>query len=177
MIPPCPLPPAPHPRIHLLNRNTISNQPHRDSQHFNIFIPTLIIKEQHILILDTSIPLYPPKMRRLVPRVYLQMRKVVYCARRTARCAGDLQELEHLAAEIWGVGSRCGADEDAFAFELGDVSAYSIHIISRVGSYCLQNSSNIIIEAVAFAISVLDFLPALYSLERACDVRVYPEWP
>jgi hypothetical protein len=48
--------------------------------------------------------------------------EVVYRAPRAARCAGYLEQLEHLATEIWGVCAGGGADEDGFGFELLRVS-------------------------------------------------------
>jgi hypothetical protein len=78
--PSCPGSPTPHPRINLISCNTISYQPHRNSQDLDILIPALIIEEQHLIVLDATISMYPCKMCRLATRVYLHVIKVVYRA-------------------------------------------------------------------------------------------------
>lgn len=91
---------------------------HSYTQHFYVLIPALIVKEEHLVVFDPAVSVYPLKVRRLAAGVYLHVIKVVYCARGGAGCTGYLEELEHFAAEIGGACARGGADKNALVFEL-----------------------------------------------------------
>lgn len=45
------------------------------------------------------------------------------------------------------------------------------------GTYSIQHASNIRIEAVSFAESIFDLLPAFLCLDRSRDVRIHPKRP
>jgi len=121
---PIPLPPTPHTPVDFIPRYAILHKTHDDPEHLYVLIPRLIIKEQHLLIRDARIPMYPLEMRRLAAGVYLQVIKVVYRALGGGRGgARDLEKLEHFAAQVGGVGARGGGYDDRLLLELGIVRA------------------------------------------------------
>jgi hypothetical protein len=104
-VPSSPHPPTPNTRINLISRNAALHKPHRDAQHLNIFIPALVIKEQHLVIRDATVSVYLREVRRLAAWIYLHVIEVVYRTPRGARCVRYFEKLEHLAAEIWRRGA------------------------------------------------------------------------
>jgi uncharacterized glyoxalase superfamily protein PhnB len=120
--PACPCSPTPHTSINFVSSHAVPYQPHSDTKDLDVLVSAFIVEEKHLIVLDATIPMYPRKMRRFAARVYLHVIEVVDCATRRTRCAGYLEELEHLAAEIWGAGARCGADKDGFCLELLQIS-------------------------------------------------------
>lgn len=111
-----PLPPLLDPLINLIPRNSALNQVHRNPQDLHIFIPALIIEEQHLLKFDPTISMYALEVCRLAARIYLQVVEIVYCASRGTGGAGNLEEFKHFTAEVRGVRARGSADEDVFRF-------------------------------------------------------------
>lgn len=74
------LPPSPNPTIHLIKLHPIANKTECHPQLcLNISIPRLIIKEQHILVSDSTRLLNSREMLGLVGREYLNIIKVFQC--------------------------------------------------------------------------------------------------
>jgi hypothetical protein len=102
LCPACPRSPTPHASIDLISSYAISYEPHSDTQNFDVLVPALVVEEQHLIVLDATVPVYPVEVRRFATGVYLHVVEVVDCATRRSGCAGYFEELEHFAAEIWG---------------------------------------------------------------------------
>ena len=68
-----PLSPTLDPPIDLRHRHPVSHQLHHDPQLLHVFIPTLIVEEQHLLVRQTRSLVQTPEMRRLRPRVDLHV--------------------------------------------------------------------------------------------------------
>lgn len=102
-----PLSPTPHPSINRVSTHTIPYKPHNHTQRLHVLVPALVVEEQHVLVFYPAVPVYPLKVRRLAARVDLKVIEAVYSSlgRRRGRGMRDLEELEHVAAEIRGVGA------------------------------------------------------------------------
>jgi len=97
-----PLPPALYPLIHRLSRHPIPHKPHNDAQSFYVLVPALVIEEEHISVINSSVPVYPLEMCGFTARINLQIVEDVNC---TLSFGGGMryeQFLEHVAAEVWG---------------------------------------------------------------------------
>jgi hypothetical protein len=103
---PPPLPPLPNPLIDLPRAHPIPYQKHRHPQTLHIPIPRLIIKEQHLCILNPARPPYPLEMSHLTPRIYLHVIEHFYRLPRLPRSpAGilqrrQMQQLQHLPRHL-----------------------------------------------------------------------------
>lgn len=106
-----PLPPLPDPAIHLLPRHAVPDEPERDPQlRLYVAVPRLVVEEQHVLVGDPARLLDARKVLRLRPREDLDVIEVVERADgarvggRVVREGGDdVEGLEHVAGEVWGV--------------------------------------------------------------------------
>ena len=107
-----------HTSVDLVSRHTISYKLHSYTKRLYVLIPALIIEEEHLLVFDPTVSVYPLKVRRLATGIYLHVIEVVDCARGRPVGTGYLKELEHFAAEIGSTRARGCADQDVLVFKL-----------------------------------------------------------
>jgi hypothetical protein len=68
-----PLPPALNPLIYRLSRHSIPHKPHNDTQSFYVLVSALVVEEEHISVINPSVPMYPLEMCSFAARIYLQI--------------------------------------------------------------------------------------------------------
>lgn len=75
-----PFPPTLDSIVDLVSSDSISDEPHCDTESLHILVPAFVVEEKHLVVIDTAIPMYSREMCSLAARIYLHVIEVVYRA-------------------------------------------------------------------------------------------------
>lgn len=163
------LPPKLNPALHLIPRNAIPHQLHRNTQLLRLHIAALIVKEEHILVPYPRPLLQRLKVPNLAARVNLDaaVKRLERFARLVAfLVARHVQHLEQVPRERGRARPRRHAQSD-----LGLRAA-----VARVRQQ-RQDARHVCVKGVVLAVPVRRRRVRRVGLERRRDVRVYPKRP